>query len=138
MAFTADQKRDIRKYLGVSFGFYDLNHRLESMIDLVGTNATDQEQIEDWLDRLAEIDSALTGSSSSTTTATYGALKKVDEVEFYEPSDSSSESSGSLSLVTQGRTLIKRLARAFGVNDYLPIGDYFGASLPMGFTIPMG
>lgn len=137
MAFTDEQRRDIRKYLGVPFGFYDLNSRLESMMDLVGSNPTDQAQVEEWLDRLAEIDASLTSSESSSTTATYGALKKVDgDVEFYEPTGNSAESS--LSLVEQGRTLIGRLARVFGVSDHLPIADYFTAARPAGFTIPLG
>lgn len=139
MAFSAEQEKDIRKYMGVSFGFYDLNHRLESMMDLVGENATDKAQIETWLTRLAVIDTTLTGASSSGSSATYGSLKKVDEVEFYPVSeDSDSSSSGTISLVEQGRTLIGRIARALGVSDYLPIGDYFGSRRPTGFTISLG
>lgn len=138
MAFSAEQEKDIRKYMGVPFGFYDLSHRLESMMDLVGENATDKAQIETWLTRLAAIDTALTGAGASGSTATYGALKKVDEVEFYEPSDESGSSSDSISLVDQGRTLIGRIARALGVSDYLPIGDYFGSRRPTGFTLSLG
>jgi hypothetical protein len=139
VAFTAEQVKDIRKYMGVPFGFYELNHRLESMVGLVGTNATDQAQIVVWLTRLAAIDSALTGEAAASVAVTYGPLKKVDEVEFHEPSDDSSANSDStLGLVTQGRTLIHRIARALGVSDYLPIGDYFGSRRPMGFTISLG
>lgn len=138
MAFTDTQKRDIRKYLGVPFGFYDLTTRLESMMDLVGTNATDEAEIVAWLTRLDEIDTALTGSGSSTTTVSYGAIKKVDEVEFFEPSDSSSSGSSTIAIVEQGRVLISRIARALGVSDVLPLGDYFGSQQPMGFTIPLG
>lgn len=137
MAFTDAQKRDIRKYLGVPFGFYDLNTRLESMIVKVGSDATDQAEVDLWLTRLAEIDTALTDSSSSST-ATYGSLKKVDEIEFYEPSDDSSSGAGNISLVDQGRVIIQRLARALGVSDVLPYGDYFGTSKPMGFQIALG
>lgn len=138
MAFSDEQKRDIRKYLGVPFGFYDLNSRLESMMDLVGANATDQAQVEEWLDRLVEIDSSLTSSSSSSTTATYGPLKQVDEVQFYEPSDDSSASASSIALVEQGRVIIARLTRALGVSDALPIGDYFSGFKRAGFVIPLG
>lgn len=137
MAFTDEQKKDIRKYLGVPFGFYTLTTRLESMMDQVGSNATDQAEVETWLTRLVAIDTALTSSSSSST-ATYGALRKVDEIEFYEPSDDSSAGAGNISLVDQGRVLIQRLARAFGVSDVLPIGDYFGTSHPMGFELALG
>jgi hypothetical protein len=137
--FSAGQEHDIRKYMGVSFGFYDLNHRLESMMDLVGDDATAKAQIETWLARLAVIDTTLTGAAASGTSATYGALKKLDEIEFYEPSDDSGNSDAdTISLVSQGRTLIARIARALGVADYLPIGDYFGSSRPTGFTISLG
>lgn len=139
MAFTAEQEKDIRKYMGVPFGFYELSHRLESMMDLVGTSATDQAQIVTWLTRLAAIDTALTGDTAASVTSTYGSLKKVDEVEFYPTTDSDSSSgSGTLTLVAQGRTLIGRIARALGVSDYLPIGDYFGSRRPSGFTISLG
>jgi hypothetical protein len=124
--------------MGVSFGFYDLNHRLESMMSLVGENTEDKAQIVTWLGQLSEVDDALTGSTATNSSATYGALKKVDEVEFYAPADGSSNSSGTLSRVEQGRALIGRIARALGVSDYLPQGDYFGSRRPMGFTIPLG
>ena len=121
--------------MGVSFGFYDLNHRLESMMDLVGTNATDQAEIVGWLDRLAEIDDSLTGSAATTTAN--GSLKKVDEIEFH-PLNELQIGSAALTLVAQGRVLILRIARALGVSDYLPIGDYFGARRSSGFVIPLG
>jgi len=138
MAFTAEQEKDIRKYMGVPFGFYELNHRLESMMDLVGTSLTDKAQIEEWLTRLTAIDSSLTGSSSSA--ATYGALKKVDEVEFFSPTDSGEASTSTLTLVQQGRVLIGRIAAALGVSDYLPYRnfDYFGSRRSSGFLIPLG
>lgn len=135
MAFTAEQIKDIRKYMGVPFGFYELTHRLEAMIVLIGTSATDQAQIEVWLTRLAAIDTALTGSDA---TADYGFLKKVDEVEFYNAEDAASVGALPLTLVAQGRTLIDRIARAMGISDYLPIGDYFGSRRPSGFTISLG
>lgn len=139
MALSEANKRNIRKYLGVPFGFYYLNHRLEGMMDLVGQTAGDQAQIEAWLTRLDEIDTALTASGSSSTPATYGALKKVDEVEFYAPTDSGSGSgSSSIALVDQGRTLIGRITRALGVSDFLPHEDYFSAKKSSSFQIPLG
>lgn len=133
MAFTDAQKMAIRKYLGVPFGFYNLTTRLESMMNLVGDNATDSAQVIAWITRLDAIDAALTGASA-TSTATYGALKKVDEVEFYEPSDGASSAAGSIGLVDQGRTLIGRIARALGVSDVLPHEDYFSAGRSIGFA----
>lgn len=138
MAFTDEQRRDIRKCLGVPFGFYNLNTRLESMMDLVGNNATSSEQIVEWLDRLTEIDESLTSSESSGTTATYGAIRKVDEVEFFEPKDGSDASASTITLVEQGRVLIARIARALGVSDFLPHGDYFAGIRRAGFVIPLG
>lgn len=123
MAFTAVQKKDIRKYLGVPFGFYDLNYRLESMMDKVGGDATDSAEIIVWLTRLAEIDTALTSSTASS--ASYGALKRVDEIEFYDTGGASA--GNTIGLVNQGRVLINRIARALGMDDQLPNGDYFGA-----------
>lgn len=123
MAFNLVQKKDIRKYLGVPFGFYDLNYRLESMMDKVGADATDSAEVIVWLTRLAAIDVALTSSAASA--ATYGALRKVDEVEFFNVTDGSS-SGNTIGLVNQGRVLINRIARAMGMDDALPNGDYFG------------
>lgn len=137
MAFNDEQKRDIRKYLGVAFGFYDLNSRLESMMNLVGSNDTDQAQIVEWLDRLAEIDEQLTTGSASGTTATYGPLRRVDDVEFHPP-DSDGDDASSLGVVDQGRVLIARLARAMGVSDYLPASDYFSGTRRSGFVIRQG
>lgn len=138
MAFTAAQKRDIRQYLGVPFGFYDLNTRLESMIDLVGGNATDQATVDAWLVRLAAIDEELTGSDASSSTASYGTLKKVDEIEFYPVTSDTDASTTALSSIEQGRVLIARLARALGMADVLPYGDYFSQKSPMGFTLALG
>lgn len=135
MAFTDAQKRDIRKYLGVPMGFYDKNTRLESMMDLVGANSTDQDEIDAWLVRLAEIDVELV-TASAATSVTYGALKQVDEIEFHKPDGDGS--TGSISIVEQGRALIDRIARAFGVGDALPAGDYFGGKRPMTFSVNLG
>lgn len=135
MAFSATQKKDIRKYLGVPFGFYYLTTRLESMMDLVGEDSVAQTEIETWLTRLAAIDTALTSSSASSVS--YGALRKVDEIEFFEPS-SDSDQGASIALIDQGRVLIDRIARALGVSDVLPHGDYFGNQQPAGFMLPLG
>ena len=134
MPFTDAQKRDIRKYLGAPMGFSDKNTRLESMMDTVGANSTDQDEMDGWLTRLAAIDTALT--STSATSVEYGALKQVDEVQFYEPENNSG--SGSISLADQGRVLIDRIARALGVSDHLPAGDYFGTRNSMGFEMKFG
>lgn len=138
MAFTAAQKRDIRKYLGAPFGFYDLHTRLESMMDVIGANSTDQSEVDTWLTRLTAIDTALTGSSSSGSSFTYGSLKKADETEFYPLGEGESSGSSGIALVDQGRVLIDRLARALGVADEFPQGDYFGTRRPLTAAYGLG
>lgn len=106
-------------------------------MDLVGQTAIDQAEIVTWLTRLDAIDDALTGASA-TSTAITGSLKQVDEVHFYPVTGEESSSSGSLTLISQGRVLIGRIARALGVSDYLPIGDYFGDRRSPGYLVPLG
>jgi hypothetical protein len=125
VAFTAAQKRDIRKYLGVPFGFYDLNTRLESMINKVGADPTDEAEVTAWLAELAVIDETV--ASDGATSHTHGALKKVDEVEFH-PITADSAVAVSVGAIDRGRMIIKRLARALGVDDVLPNGDYFSGA----------
>jgi len=126
VAFTSVQKRDIRKYLGAPFGFYDLNTRLESMMDTVGANNDDQTEVGLWLTELATIDTALSTTATSAS-YTHGPLKAVDEVEFYNVAGGE-DSSDRIGAVDRGRILILRIARALGVDDVLPYGDYFGTS----------
>jgi len=114
MAFTDAQKKDIRKYLGVPFGFYHLTTRLESMMLLVGDNATDSTQVIDWLTELAVIDERLNIDEDSAAYAS-GSLKRIEDIEFY-------------GLQERGKMLILRIARALGVDDVLPNGDYFKAN----------
>lgn len=120
--------------MGVSFGFYDLNHRLESMMDLVGENATDKAEIETWLTELAAIDAVL--ATAGTSANATGLLKQVDEVQFYDGQQSAGYiAPGS---VQRGKMLIERLARALGVSDYLPIGDYFGTQRNISAPFQLG
>lgn len=134
MAFTDTQKRDIRKYLGVPFGFYYLNHRLESGMGMIGENATDSAEIVAILTELATIDAAL--ATAGTSANATGLLKQVDEVQFYD----GQQSAGYIApgALQRGRTLIARLARDFGCSDYLPIGDYFSAARSGGFEMELG
>ena len=136
MALTAAQKKDVRKYLGVAFGFFDKNTRLESMLDKVGTDATDQAELALWLSELTLIDTALATTATSGSYS-YGPLKKVDEVEFYD-SAGSSGSESRVSAIARGRMLIKRIARALGVDDHLPNGDYFGDTRDLSVALRLG
>jgi hypothetical protein len=137
MAFTAAQQQAIRNYLGVAGVYPEFRFRLQGAIEVVGGDAQALASATTWLDRLAEIDDALTGSGA-TGTATFGDLKKVDEVEFYPVSESGGGSSSTLDLIGQGRVLIQRLARLLGVWPDLPEGDYFGTLMSRSVDIALG
>lgn len=136
MAFTLEQKKDIRKYLCVPFGFYDLNTRLESMMDKVGADATDSAEVILWLTELTTLDAAIAASSATSTTE-HGWLKKVDEVEFFGSTESGSTTSGTTA-AGRGRALIQRIANALGVSDYLPYADYFTGAVNHGGALALG
>jgi hypothetical protein len=121
MAFTDAQKVTIRGYLGRPLGLYQYNTQFESMLDKVGSVAAEQAAIEAILAELATVATAIASSGSSASST--GPLKAITgDVEWYEPSSSSSGSS--LTSVQYGRVLIGRLARALGTE---PEGDYFGS-----------
>jgi hypothetical protein len=136
MAFTSTQKQAIRNYLGVAGVYPEFRFRLEGAMTVVGSDTDASASMTTWLTRLATIDDALTGASA-TTTATFGELKKVDEVEFYPTSQSASGAS-TLNLIQQGRVLIQRIAKMLGVWPDLPAGDYFGAIGSRSVDIALG
>lgn len=118
MAFTASEKRQIRSFLGYSGGFRDRGVRLESMMDVVGSQAEESAYARELLDQIAEVDEALNDTgTSATSTATYGALKKVDEVEFWPVTETSGASSAASTIVGRdwGEILIERLRALMGV-----------------------
>jgi hypothetical protein len=126
MAFSETQKDQVRRFLGYPGGFRDSNYRLESMLDTIGSNAVEQASVEAILTELVTIDATI-GASSSTSTAAYGALKKVDEVEFYD-ANSSTGSNDTVTALRRAKMLVERLRQRFGVEL---AGNYFG-------TIQMG
>ncbi|HEU4544362.1 MAG TPA: hypothetical protein VFR23_24740 [Jiangellaceae bacterium] len=134
MAFTAAQKVSIRTYLCFPLGFYDLNTRLESMMDTVGGDANAQTHVEGLLTKLAAVETAIqsTGSSSSTQ----GALKAITgDVEWYEPSESGGST---VSAHNYGKILINRLAACFGFRtDELP-ANFFAAASSAGNEMALG
>lgn len=134
MTFTASEKRSIRSYLGYSGGFRDRGIRLESMMDVVGAQVEESAYARVILTALAAVDAAI-ASSGSGSGATYGALKKVDEVEFYSPEDSSGSTTSVLSGVTYGEVLIERLRALFGVDL---AGRYFRSSSRSEGPFPLG
>lgn len=121
MAFSDAQKVAIRRYLGYPLGYYQYNTALESMFDKIGAIAAEQAAVETILAELVTIDAALAGSGAAGSAT--GMLKKVDEVEFYDGTQSAGfVAPGALD---RGRTLIERLRQCFGVELF---GDYFGRS----------
>lgn len=113
MAFTSAEKRQIRSYLGYSGGFRDRGVRLESMMDVVGAQVEESAYARVLLGQIEDIDEAII-AGGSTTTATYGALKKVDEIEFH-PVTSESGSTETLTGESLGEVLIERLRALFDV-----------------------
>jgi hypothetical protein len=136
MAFTDAQKNDIRGYLGYALGYYQYNTPLESMMDKVGVSPSEQAKVEGILTELATIDSVLASAGSSA--AATGMLKQVDEVQFYN----ATESAGYIApgAVQRGRMLIKRLAVALGDREGDMIqSDYFGSGTRSNsFSLRMG
>ena len=94
-----------------------------SQMDLIGMSAVTQAPVEAILAELVTVDAAI--AASGTTASTSGALKKVDELEWYNTSGSSAAGGGALS---RGRMLVKRLAQRMG-GEHLIAADYFGSSL---------
>ena len=131
MAFTEAQKVSIRRYLGYPLGWYDLNTRLESMIDKVGSNAVEQAAVETILTELATIDGVL--ATAGATAQTMGSLAQVDEVRWHEITE---ESKGvPVDALSRGKNLIERLRQCFGV----PLaGRYFGTAPPYDGQIALG
>lgn len=131
MAFNEAQKISIRRYLGYPLGFYDLNTRLESMIDKVGSSAAEQAAVETILAELVTVDAALASSGSSSTTT--GGLKKLDEIEWYDVTTETVAST--VDALTRGKMLVERLRQCFAV----PLaGRYFGTAAPTNGEMLLG
>ncbi len=123
MAFNSSEKRQIRSYLGRSGGFRDSDYVLESMMDVVGAQVDESAYARELLASIADVDASLAGSGSGSS-ATYGAVKKVDEIEFH-PLSSGESGTTTLSGVSYGEVLIERLRALFGVEL---TGRYFRSS----------
>ena len=124
MAFTLAEKRSIRSYLGMSGGFRDSDYVLESMMDVVGAQVEESAYARDLLTKIAAVDDAINTGTGSSGGASFGGLKKVDEIEFWSPKDSQGAITTTLSGVDYGEVLIERLRALFGVEL---AGRYFRA-----------
>ncbi len=134
MSFSDTQKVSIRRYLGYPLGFYDLNYRLESMMDKVGSSVVEQTAVETILTELATVDAAV--ASSGATASSTGALKAITgDVEWYSPSESGSSSSETVNALGRGKMLIERLRQSFGVELG---GRYFGTAPPFNGEMALG
>lgn len=120
MAFTSAQIVSIKKYLGFPQVFESNNPRLLGAIELLGNHTERAAYIVSLLTELDVVDAAVAAAGSTTTTQ--GALKKVDEVEFYDVSSSSS-GSDYVGALKRGKMLCGRLSSAMGVPI---ISNYFG------------
>lgn len=130
--FTTAEKRQIRSYLGYSGGFRDSDYVLESMMDVVANQVDEAAYARDLLTKIAAIDTALGNTGVGGSSATYGAVKKVDEIEFYSPTVGTTTTSSSLSGIKYGEVLIERLRALLGVDL---VGRYFrgGAAIQFHF-----
>lgn len=127
MALTSTEKANARLYLGYPTLFRYQNTRLESVLgDLDADAETLARSI---LTELTTLDAAIAAASLS---GARGALKAVDEVEWYAPKDSMVKVVG---FVERGRMLVTRLSLIFGVPLY---GDYFGSYGYPGDTFSSG
>lgn len=125
MAFTETQKDQIRRFLGYPGGFRDSNYRLESMLDTIGADSVEQSSVESILTELVTLDAAIaTGATGAGGVYGAGALKRVDEVEFYNVTgESGSTNAGLVTALRRAKMLVERLRQRFGVEL---AGNYFG------------
>ncbi len=113
--FTSSEKRQIRSYLGYSGGYRDMGIALEGMMDVVANQVDEAAYARDLLTKIAAVDAAIDASGSSGGGGTYGAVKAVDEIEFYDVKSGASATT-TLSGVKYGEVLIERLRALFGVD----------------------
>lgn len=127
MAFTLAEKARIRRYLGFSQGFHDIDTRLEGQLDTLPLTYPEAEtQVRDILVALDAIDRKLQSAALGNMNFT----EIVGELKFLGPAQLDA-------LWQQGRTLIQRLAITFNINmSEQP--DYYGASVSSGGVIPLG
>lgn len=131
--FTELEKMKFRRYLGYSAGYKDWNIALESMMDVVANQTEAAAYARELLISIADVDTSLavTGGGSS---ATYGAVKSVDEISFYDVKNGSS-GNATLSGVAYGDMLIERLRSLFGVEL---AGRYFHSGATNSFFFGPG
>lgn len=123
MPFTDLEKTKIRLYLGYANLWRYKDTRLESCLDDGAMDDDALTVIRGILTNLATIDTAVFSSGSGSAGGARGALKRVDEIEFYDVKSGSIINASSLTPVQKGSLLINQLSLIFGVPFY---GDYYG------------
>lgn len=124
MAFTSQEKANVRYYLGFQDQFRDVNTTLESQL-AGGTSAEGETIARALLTSLAAADTSLAAS--------HGRLKAIK----VGPIELSAETEIRM-LRAEGRRFVGRLASLFGVD---PRADVFGegaGSSSMGGLVPLG
>lgn len=128
MALTAAQRNAIFTYLGYeveSAASYSVFTLLNERVDLISADPVLQTPIDAILLEIAAID--LIVASAGTSISAAGGLKKVDEVEFFDPNQASIQAAGTntaVDAIKRGRMLIKRLAQRLGGERFI-LADYF-------------
>lgn len=108
MAFTQPQRAKIRFYLGYSLPYGNIYTALDYAIDSAGALPDTQDLIEEILGQLDSVVEPVV----STTTTSVGALKRVDEVEYY---DAGSDSTQSDAINSLGRMYVHRMSIILGI-----------------------
>jgi hypothetical protein len=143
MAFSEEQRVQIRHYLGYPDVFQGQNTRLESAMDVIGERVQASARV---VAILAEITAALaaTAPSSEDSLHSSAGIKQVDEVHFF-----GNESVGNVALLEMrklGRQWVNQLSIIFGVciaHDIFGRGGYAddswgSAANQMGFPLTLG
>lgn len=124
MAFTEEQKANVRYYLGFQDQFRDVNTTLESQLS-GGTSAEGETIVIAILASLADIDTRLSAAPDRLK------AKKVGSIDLPGPDEIHM-------LRSEGRRYVGRLASIFGVAPKDDVfGDGYGIS-SMGGLIPLG
>jgi hypothetical protein len=121
VAFTDTEKATIRRYLGFSELFRDVDTRLEGQLDSLSAEA--EALVRATLVQLAAIDAKIHTAALENLD-----LQRAEDVTFLGPEQL-------IALKDYGRSLINRIAVTFEVE---PMRDYYGAGAMGGGVIPFG
>jgi hypothetical protein len=124
VSFSEAEKARIRRYLGFSQNFGDVDTRLEGQLDTLSPQEA-EDQVREILAKLAAIDAKLQSAALSNLD-----LSRAEDVEWLGPDQL-------LALQNSGRMLINQLGIIFNI-DMSGQPDYYGSSAGGGGVIPLG